>query len=139
MVGDEDDCISSIDVSTAFLQADEYPMDMEARYVYYQPYPGAEKQYYRLKGCLYGQRTSGMEWYNTLKTWLCRDMGFISGKNDPCIFINEQTGVKLVTVVDDVLLRGSKEQSQSFQCLGMRTRLGTTHPTLTNFEKKSTF
>ncbi len=58
MAGHANDCISSIDVSTAFLQADEYPTDMEARCVYYQPYPGASKQYYRLKGCLYGQRTT---------------------------------------------------------------------------------
>ena len=114
MAGCTHDCISSIDVSTAFLQADEYPTDMEARYVYYQPYPGASKQYYRLKGCLYGQRTSGMEWYNTLKTWLCEDMGFEPGKNDPCIFTNKHTGVKLVTVVDDVLLRGNMEQSKLF-------------------------
>ena len=114
MAGNKGDSISSIDVSTAFLQADEYPNDMEPRYVYYQPYPGADKQYYRLKGCLYGQRTSGMEWYNTLKKWLCDDMGFEHGDNDPCIFINKHTGLKLVTVVDDILLRGDMKQSEMF-------------------------
>ena len=123
MAGCTHDRISSIDVSTAFLQADEYPSDMEARYVYYQPYPGASKQYYRLKGCLYGQRTSGMEWYNTLKTWLCEDMGFESGKNDPCMFTNKLTGVKLVTVVDDVLLRGSIEQSLFYKHFEERFQL----------------
>ena len=44
--------------------------------------------------------------------------------------------------------RGTRRQTYSdprspssarFQCLGMRTRLGTTHPTLTNFEKNQLF
>jgi len=55
-----------------------------------------------------------MEWYNTLNTWLCEDMGFVPGKNDPCIFTHPTTGMKLVTVVDDILCRGSKEQSDLF-------------------------
>ena len=128
MCGMIGDVISSIDVSTAFLQADEYPTDMPPRYVYYQPYPGASKQYYILRGCLYGQRTSGMEWYNTLNTWLCEDMGFVPGKNDPCIFTHPTTGMKLVTVVDDILCRGSKEQSDLFY-KAMAIRFKMTDPT----------
>ena len=52
MAGIIGDVISSIDVSTAFLQSDEFPSDQEARYVYYQPYKGSKRYYYRLKGCL---------------------------------------------------------------------------------------
>ena len=66
MAGLQGDVFSSIDVSTAFLQADDYPDDVEPRYVCYQPYKGAKTQYYRLAGCLYGQRTAGVEWYKTL-------------------------------------------------------------------------
>ena len=42
MCGMISDVISSIVMSTAFLQADEYPLDEEPRYVYYQPYRGAK-------------------------------------------------------------------------------------------------
>ena len=41
-------------------------------------------------------------------------MGFEHGDNDPCIFVNKKTGLKLVTVVDDILMRGNLEQSGLF-------------------------
>ena len=41
MAGHACDVVSSIDVSTAFLQADEYPDDMQPRYVSYKPHPNA--------------------------------------------------------------------------------------------------
>ena len=57
------DVISSIAVSTAFLQAAEYEVGSTPRYVYYQACQGGTKVYYRLRGCLYGQRTASMEWH----------------------------------------------------------------------------
>ena len=65
MAGMVGDVISSIDVSTAFLQAQEYGPDEPSRYVYYQPYKGAARQYYRLKGALCGQPSASLAWHNT--------------------------------------------------------------------------
>ena len=107
MAGLVGDVISSIDVSTAFLQSNDYPPDHEPRYVYYQPYKNAKKIYYRLKGCLYGQRSASMQWHKTISGWLeSPGMGFVPGKNDPCVYVNKETGMRLALVVDDILCRG---------------------------------
>ena len=42
-------------------------------------------------------------------------MGFIAGKNDPCIFYEPKTGVRLaVVVVDDILVRGPPTATAEF-------------------------
>ena len=105
MGGSAGDIISSIDVSTAFLQADLYPTEAAPRYVYYQE-GNLPRQYYRLRGCLYGQRTAPKEWFVTLSNWLL-SQGFVQGQNDPCAFVHPITQLKLATVVDDILCRGS--------------------------------
>jgi hypothetical protein len=113
MRGYKHDVISSIDVSTAFLQADEYEPDAITRHVYYQPGPNMPRVYYKLRGCLYGQRTASMEWYRTLCTHLVSE-GFRVGKNDPCVYVNPITKVRLVVVVDDILCRGSRQATEAF-------------------------
>ena len=57
-----------------------------------------------------------MAWYTTLKTWLCdpKGQGFVAGKNDPCMFVNPRTGLRLAIVVDDIICRGSKEATEMF-------------------------
>ena len=97
------DVISSIDVSTAFLQAEEYEAGSMPRYVYYQATKGGPMVYYRLRGCLYGQRTASMEWHRTLVQWLVSE-GFTQGKNDPCVFTHPVTQLTLAVVVDDILV-----------------------------------
>ena len=76
-----DDVISSIDISVAFLQASEFDSDDVVRYVKYTPYKGATPRYYRLRGPLYGQRSSPRRWFNTLRDWLVKQ-GFEQGKNE---------------------------------------------------------
>jgi hypothetical protein len=107
------DVISSIDVSTAFLQAEEYEAGSMPRYVYYQATQGGPRVYYRLRGCLYGQRTASMEWHRTLVQWLASE-GFTQGKNDPCVFTHPITHLTLAVVVDDILVRGHPKHSASF-------------------------
>ena len=78
--------------STAFLQADEYEPDAITRHVYYQPGPHMPRVYYKLRGCLYGQRAASictcMEWYRTLCAHLVSE-GFRVGKNDPCVYVTQ--------------------------------------------------
>ncbi len=80
MRGYKHDVISPIDVSTAFLEADEYAPDAITRHVYYQPGPNMPRVYYKLRVCLYGQRTASMEWYRALCAHLVSE-GFTSSSS----------------------------------------------------------
>ena len=51
----------------------------------YKPYPGAHTRVFKLRGCLYGQRTAPYVWWETLSEWMTH-MGFIQSKNDPCMY-----------------------------------------------------
>ena len=113
MAGLQGDVISSIDVSTAFLQSNEYPQDHEHRYAYFQPHKDGRRYYYRLKGCLYGQRSAPMAWYKTISEWL-EGEGFVPGKNDPCVYVHPITGMRLAVVVDDIICRGSRKDTEAF-------------------------
>ena len=73
-----------------------------------------------MKGALYGQRSASLAWHNTIAGWL-KDpevwgagRQFQQGSNDPCIFVNPVTGLRLVMVVDDILCRGSPEATEAF-------------------------
>ena len=112
--GPETDIVASIDISVAFLQAEEYSKDSAPRYVSLRAYRGAQKHVFRLTGPIYGQRSAPRAFYNTLLDWLVKDMGYIRAKNDPCVFRNEVTGHRLVCWVDDILTRGSKESTDAF-------------------------
>ena len=54
-----------------------------------------------------------MEWHRTLVQWL-ESEGFLSGKNDPCVFTHPATHLTLAVVVDDILVRGSPEATALF-------------------------
>ena len=138
MAGLSTDVVSSIDVSTAFLQADEYGDDAPVRYVYYQPHRHAPKQYYRLKGALYGQRSASLEWHKTLSKWLVDSQGFEQGLNDACVYVHPKTGLKLAIVVDDVLCRGSSKATASFY-EAMAKRFEVKSPTYLTAEKPITY
>ena len=43
-----------------------------------------------------------------------RNKGFRVGKNDPCVYVNPITKVRLVVVVDDILCRGSCKATEAF-------------------------
>ena len=52
------DVISCIDVSVAFLQADEYGPEDRPRYVSLRAYPGAKKHVFQCRGPIYGMRSA---------------------------------------------------------------------------------
>ena len=99
--GPRSDVISTNDVTVAFLQSDPYPSDQEPRYVGYTPHKGSLEWVFELLGSIYGQRSASREWFEPCQ-------------NEPCLFINRKTNVKVVTFVDAVIVRGSLEASNAF-------------------------
>ena len=110
--GDPNDIISSIDVSVAFLQANPYDDNDIKRYVSFKPHDSSETLYYNLRGVLYGQRSGGRLWYDTLAEWL-ESEGYKRQDNEPCLFINDK-GFTVLTYVDDLLCRGSEGETDRF-------------------------
>ena len=103
--GQDDDLVGSIDVSTAFLQADLYKEGECKRYATFREYRGGPLRVFRLLGPLYGSRDSPRRWFDTLKAELMTQAyGFIPCPTDPCAFHNPETGVRLALVVDDLLV-----------------------------------
>ena len=66
MQGEPGDVMSSIGVSVAFLQSDLYGSNDKPRYVSYRPYSGSVDYVMKLRGPVYGQRSAGRVWFNTL-------------------------------------------------------------------------
>ena len=49
----------------------------------------------------------------TISRWLISE-GFTQCKNEPCLFINTDTGMKVLLYVDDLIVRGSPDESSKF-------------------------
>jgi len=129
--GPRSDVISLNDVSVAFLQSNPYPKDQAPRYVEYQPYAHSHKWLFELMGSIYGQRSASREWFKTISSWLISE-GFVGddsdqvcnhvtsaqshkrGRNEPCLFINPTTQMKVLLYVDDICARGSLVESNKF-------------------------
>ena len=111
--GDAEDVVSSVDVATAFLQAEEYGPGERKRYVKYKPHPKAEVEYYGLLGPIYGQRSASKAWYKTLASWLTsKEQGYCQGDNEPCLF--KKGNLQLVIYVDDIIARGPRAETEAF-------------------------
>ena len=104
MKGDGGGVISSIDVTTVFLPSTPYGPDDEARYVHYTPHPNAPIEYYQLMRPIYGQRSASLRFYKTMADWLHSEW-FESGENEPYLFVHPITKLRVVTWVDDLMLR----------------------------------
>jgi hypothetical protein len=115
MGGKPNDILSSIDVSVAFLQSEEYGPNEPPRYVSYKPYKESREYVFQLRGPVYGQRSAPRAWYKTVVAWLVSpEVGFDQGKNEPCVFNHPVTGMRIVLFCDDFLCRGSKEVTDKF-------------------------
>jgi hypothetical protein len=109
--GHDDEVVSAVDVTTAFLQAEAYGPEDPVRYVSYKPHKHSATEYYQLTGVLYGQRSASLRWFKTLSEWLVQQ-NFEQGQNDPCIF--HKRDLTVVAYVDDLICRGSPEASKAF-------------------------
>lgn len=136
--GSEGDVVASIDVSVAFLQATAYSADDMPRYVSLQAYPGAQKHCFRLLGPIYGQRSACRAWFLTLDSWLRCDMGYVRSADDVCVYRHPVTGHTMVTWVDDLLTRGSRESTDAF-FRAMSDRFDCKDPTYLQEDSSITF
>lgn len=114
MCGAVGDILSSIDISTAFLQAESFGPDEPKRFVSYQGYKGGPISYWRLTGPLYGQRSASLRWHRTVAKWLVKGAGFDQGVDEPCAFTHPVSKLKVVLYVDDLLVRGTPEATRAF-------------------------
>ena len=105
--------LSQFDFDVAFLQADQFGADERVKHVTYRPHPGYPDEIYELTGPLYGSDDAPMRFFNTVAPWLIV-MGFTQGKNDPCMFVNDKTGITVALHVDDGLVRGTTVAQAEF-------------------------
>ena len=138
MSGRAGDVISSIDVSVAFLQSELYGPDEQPRYVSYKPYSGGLEYLFRLLGPVYGQRSAGRAWFKTVTSWLVGEMGYMQGKNEPCVFVHPNTGHRIALYCDDFLCRGSRTDSERFYA-ALSRRFNCKDPTYLDTDTDITF
>ena len=93
------------DVSCAFLQSHPFPEDAPPRYVRLKDPVRGDVRYFRQLGPIYGSNSAPKHWEETLHPWLV-SIGFVQGKNEPCVFRHPSLGVTLATYVDDILASG---------------------------------
>lgn len=95
-----------VDILQAFLNSTL----QEEVYIRSAPgYPIPKGLVLRLRKALYGLKQASKAWYDTLVAAL-GSLGFEASPYDPCLFINRQAGVLIVTWVDDMLIFGKDEQ-----------------------------
>ena len=111
--GPDDEVLSSIDVSVAFLQTDKYGPNERPRYVSWRPYTGGPNYVFKLLGPIYGQRSAPRAWYKKITKWLIEEMGYTQAQNEPCLFTHEN-GHCMALHVDDLICRGTREISTEF-------------------------
>ena len=118
--------LATMDVSTAFLQADKFPKG-KTKYVYFVDPVTGVRMYFTQTGPLYGERSAPMRWLETISKFIC-DMHntaeaklcgysfgtFMQGHNDICIFYNQELSLRAVLYVDDIMLSGKGKHVQLF-------------------------
>ena len=118
--------LATMDVSTAFLQADKFPKG-KTKYVYFVDPVTGVRMYFTQTGPLYGERSAPMRWLETISKFICdmhntteaKQCGysfgkFVQGHNDICIFYNQELPLRAVLYVDDIMLSGKQEHVQLF-------------------------
>jgi hypothetical protein len=109
----DDDHISIGDIRSAFLVGEPYKPGDEPRYVKYRAYKGAQWRVYRLRKSLYGSADAPHRFYTRLSKYL-EQQGFKQGSNDKCVYTHPDTGLRVGTHVDDLLVRGKAVATKAF-------------------------
>ena len=95
------------------MEADCFNEEDRKRWAVFKANKYATTQAFQLTGGLYGQRDAGLRWWKTIEKWL-KKKGFIQSENDLCAFYHPQTHLRLAIHVDDVLIRGERNQIKIF-------------------------
>ena len=112
-INPNDDEVAIGDFEGAFLEADCFTEEDRKRWAVFKANKYATTQAFQLTGGLYGQRDAGLRWWKTIEKWL-KKKGFIQSENDVCAFYHPQTHLRLAIHVDDVLIRGERNQIKLF-------------------------
>ena len=96
----DNDCFSSTDFETAYLQADHWEEDVWVLLVYCDPETD-QQVFVCCTGPLYGQQELGYDWGLTRTDRLCRKMGFAQCINMPSIYFHKERKIEVPVNVDD--------------------------------------
>ena len=110
---DEKIAVGSVDIATAFLQADRFGPDEPIRYLKVRDPVSGTWRYFRQYGPVYGSSSAPKRWERTLNPWL-ESQGFVPGKNEKCVFYHPERKLLVITYVDDLLVRGAKNDADWF-------------------------
>ena len=109
----EDAVISSCDIAQSYLQSDMFPKTNPPRFLKVRDPMSGLFRYFRQRGVLYCSRSSAVRWQGTLHPFL-ESIGFVQGKNKPCAFYHPTQKIKLLSYVDDLLVKASQASSDLF-------------------------
>ena len=112
-LSEEEETIATCDAVTAFRQSDKFGPEEIDKYVGYKQHKDSGLRVFKLLGSLYGMVDASMRWFETITPYL-KEVGFIQGSNDKCIFYNPNTKVRIALHVDDYLCRGPRAQLEDF-------------------------
>ena len=109
----DEERMAVIDVSGAFLQSHAFP-EHERHYLKFKDPVSKDWRYFRQLVPVYGQNSAPVRWLQTLFPFLVDTLGFVQGKNDPCIFYHPDRQVRLLCYVDDVAIRSANEKGEKW-------------------------
>ena len=74
---------------------------------------------------LYGMKQSGLNWYNTLSTYLVEEMGFTKSRAEPCVYRHQKLDIIIGIYVDDIILlhRSEEDREWFFKTLHSKFKL----------------
>ena len=120
--------LQSIDVKTAFLQADDRGPDDKIIAIAPPREAGEQRGIvWKLKKSMYGLRSAPKAWWNTLSTSLVNEFHFHQCANDQAAFTLVRDGVSVGVItlhVDDLLVAGNQEFFAILEKLKKRFEFG---------------
>jgi hypothetical protein len=113
LVAAEDMECDSLDITTAFLNADlEETIYMQPPPGYEQYTPSGKKLYCLLRKAIYGLKQGSRQWYLKLSE-VMKSIGFTKVRSEPCVYVFDRDGDKVIvpSYVDDLHIAAKSKQS----------------------------
>jgi len=100
-----DKVLATIDISTAFLQANKFK-DGKVKYTYWKDLFTGRIRCFEADGPQYGECSAPIYWLDTLHEFMISE-GYVRCENEPSAYIHSQTGCIVAAYVDDLAMNGT--------------------------------